>query len=122
MTLVKRLSILVILALSLSCAGLTNLVTSGPQYGPETVLSTLSSIQDSAISKEASKDIPTSSARIIITFVVDSAKVVKTVTNEATYKGLIDTSLAQVRTDLPVVDEAKFTASFDFLHKVLTQR
>lgn len=118
----KSLLIAITCILALSCNTLTSLVTTGPHYGPETVLTTLSSIQDTAIAKEAAKDIPTSSARIIITFVVESAKTVKAVTDENTYKGLIDTSLTQVRKDLPVVDEAKFSASFDFLHKVLTQR
>lgn len=118
----KSLFITCILALSVGCTNLQLPIKTVPQYGPETLISTLSAIQDTAIAKESAKEIPTSSARIIITFVVDSLKTTKTVTNEATYKGLIDTNLTQVRMDLPVVDELKFKSSFDFLHKILTQR
>jgi hypothetical protein len=118
----KYLFVTCILALSIGCAGFQLPVKTAPEYGPETLISTLSAIQDTAIAKEAAKEIPTASARIIITFVVESLKTTKTVTNEATYKGLIDTNLTQVRMDLPVVDELKFKSSFDFLHKILTQR
>lgn len=111
-----------VLALSISGCASFKFAGSAPQYGTETVISTLVTIQDSAIAKESAKEIPTSSARIIISFVVDSLKLTKSVTSEDTYKGLIDSKLSQVRKDLPVVDEEKFTSSFDFLHKVLTQR
>lgn len=121
----KFLSSLVLCVVFLfsACAPLPLRVTGpAPKYTINTLLSTLSAIQDTAIQKEADKEIPTSSARIIITFVVNSVKTTKTVTDEATYKGLIDTNLTQVRSDLPVVDELKFKASFDFLHKILTEK
>jgi hypothetical protein len=111
-----------VLALSVGCTSFPVRIASTPTYGVETVISTLIAIQDSAIDKEAQKEIPTSSARIVIKFAVDSLKTTKTVTDENTYKGLIDSDLTQVRKDLPVVDEAKFTGKFDFLHKILTQR
>jgi hypothetical protein len=118
----KSLFITCILALSVGCTNLQLPIKTVPQYGPETLISTLISIQDSAMDKEATKEIPTSSARIIIKFTNESLKTTKSVTDEATYKGLIDAELTQVRKDLPVVDENKFTGKFDFLHKILTQR
>lgn len=118
----KSFLITCILALSVGCSNLQLPVKTAPAYGPNTVISTLISIQDSAVDKEANKEIPTSSARIIIKFTNESLKTTKSVTDVATYKGLIDAELTQVRKDLPVVDEQKFTGKFDFLHKILTQR
>lgn len=117
----KSLLITCILALTVGCSSFP-VLSSVPQYGPDTIISTLISVQNDAMAKESAKEIPTASARIIIQFTTDSLKTTKTETNVATYKGLIDTKLTQVRMDLPVVDELKFKSSFDFLHKILTQR
>ena len=109
-----------ILALSIGCAGLTP--NQASKYTPIAVLTVIESLQTSVIEKANNKEISESSAKVLVTFTVEAAKIVKEATNDFTYKELISARLKQLRDDLLVMDEAKFTAILDLLEKNLDQR
>ena len=93
-----------------------------PAYGPDTLLTVISALQDEAIAMEAAKTLPTSSARMIVTFVVNTAKLVKESSTNVAWRQLTGANLTQLRRDLPVVDEGKFSAKFDLIQKIVDQR
>lgn len=93
-----------------------------PIYGPDTLLATISALQDDAIDREAKGELATASTRKIVQFVVNSAKLVKSSSSNVAWKQLIGADLDQLRRDLPVVDAAKFAAKFDLIKQIVEQR
>lgn len=93
-----------------------------PAYGPDTLLTVISNLQDTAILKEKNQEIPTSSARLVIQFTVDAAKLVKASNTNVAWKQMIGASLTQLQRDLPVLDAGKFSATFDLIRKITEAR
>ena len=112
----------VLLLFSFGCSQVFQTIKGEPKYGPDTLLSVLDQLQDSAIDANNRKELSESSTRMIVTFVVNSAKLVKASSTTTNYKVLIGAQLQQLRTDLPVVDAQKYSATFNLLDKILSQR
>lgn len=93
-----------------------------PVYGPDTLLTVIADLQDTAIAKEAAKELSTSSTRMIVTFVVNTAKLVKSSGTNVAWRQIANANLTQLRTDLPVADEARFTAKFNLIKEILEKR
>lgn len=98
-----------VVMLSTGCASL-QLPIKTPQVTPDTVLSVLGMLQDTAIEANNRKELSDNSTRVIVKFVVDSAKVIKTAPASTNWKTIVNIGLTQLFRDLPVIDANKFSS------------
>lgn len=111
--------IIPILAFTVSCASLQSPFKPITQINPDTLLTILGGLQDTVIEANNRKELSDNSTRSIVTFVVNSAKIIKTSPTNIDWKSVVGTALGQLLKDLPIADTNRFSSTFNIIRSGL---